>query len=148
MNSFFFLDEKVEEGWALRASGFFFHACYAVLLIETKDQEGQSQVLSAALGVVQSEEQTLPIGGDGWEKSKMKKKRSCIKLDVSPSTTLTKPVNTFQETKQGMQQRLATDSRFFQVFSDLERSVCRMVHRQVATIAWLEADSVCGCHSI
>uniref|UniRef100_A0A0R0ILE7 Uncharacterized protein n=1 Tax=Glycine max TaxID=3847 RepID=A0A0R0ILE7_SOYBN len=65
-------------------------------------------------GVVQSEEQTLPIGGDGWEKSKMKKKRSCIKLDVSPSTTLTKPVNTFQETKQGMQQRLATDSRFFQ----------------------------------
>lgn len=62
-------------------------------------------------GVVQSEEQTLPIGGDGWEKSKMKKKRSCIKLDVSPSTTLTKPVNTFQETKQGMQQRLATDSR-------------------------------------
>ncbi|KAH1100820.1 hypothetical protein AAZX31_13G089600 [Glycine max] len=62
-------------------------------------------------GVVQSEERTLPIGGDGWEKSKMKKKRSCIKLDVSPSTTLTKPVNTFQETKQGMQQRLATDSR-------------------------------------
>ncbi|KAG4932329.1 hypothetical protein JHK87_046331 [Glycine soja] len=62
-------------------------------------------------GVVQSEERTLPIGGDGWEKSKMKKKRSCIKLDGSPSTTLTKPVNTFQETKQGMQQRLATDSR-------------------------------------
>ncbi|KAG4995672.1 hypothetical protein JHK85_027111 [Glycine max] len=70
-------------------------------------------------GVVQSEEQTLPIGGDGWEKSKMKKKRSCIKLDVSPSTTLTKPVNTFQETKQGMQQRLATDSRFFQFVMEL-----------------------------
>ncbi|KAK8650532.1 hypothetical protein V6N13_140167 [Hibiscus sabdariffa] len=33
------------------------------------------------------------------------------------------------------------------VFSDLERSVCRMVHHQVATIAWLEADSVCGSHS-
>ncbi|KAK7388223.1 hypothetical protein VNO78_23033 [Psophocarpus tetragonolobus] len=62
-------------------------------------------------GVVQSEERTLPIGGDGWEKSKMKKKRSCIKLDGSPSTTLTKPVNTFQETKQGMQQRHGTDSR-------------------------------------
>ncbi|ESW26618.1 hypothetical protein PHAVU_003G134300 [Phaseolus vulgaris] len=62
-------------------------------------------------GVVQSEERTLPIVGDGWEKSKMKKKRSCIKLDGSPSTTLTKPVNTFQETKQGMQQRLVTDSR-------------------------------------
>ncbi|XP_071723202.1 uncharacterized protein [Rutidosis leptorrhynchoides] len=34
------------------------------------------------------------------------------------------------------------------VLSDLERSVCRMVHRQVATIAWFEADSVCGSHSI
>ncbi|PRQ57780.1 hypothetical protein RchiOBHm_Chr1g0352051 [Rosa chinensis] len=34
------------------------------------------------------------------------------------------------------------------VFSDLERSVCRMVHGLVATIAWLEADSVCGSHSI
>jgi hypothetical protein len=40
-----------------------------------------------------------------------KKKCSCIKLDVSPSTALNKPVNGFQETKQGMQQRLATDSR-------------------------------------
>ncbi|KAK7295014.1 hypothetical protein RJT34_17917 [Clitoria ternatea] len=34
------------------------------------------------------------------------------------------------------------------VFSDLERSVCRMINRQVATIAWLEADSVCGSHSV
>lgn len=34
------------------------------------------------------------------------------------------------------------------VLSDLERSACRMVHRQVATIAWLEADSVCGSHSV
>ncbi|GMY09943.1 SPX and EXS domain-containing protein 1 isoform X1 [Fagus crenata] len=34
------------------------------------------------------------------------------------------------------------------VFSDLERSTCRMVHRQVATIAWFEADSVCGSHSL
>ncbi|RDX71767.1 SPX and EXS domain-containing protein 1, partial [Mucuna pruriens] len=34
------------------------------------------------------------------------------------------------------------------VFSDLERSVCRMVNKQVATIAWLEADSVCGSHSV
>ncbi|KAI5428806.1 uncharacterized protein LOC127127145 isoform X2 [Lathyrus oleraceus] len=34
------------------------------------------------------------------------------------------------------------------VFSDLERSVCRMVNKQVATIAWFEADAVCGSHSI
>ncbi|KMZ71431.1 Xenotropic and polytropic retrovirus receptor [Zostera marina] len=33
------------------------------------------------------------------------------------------------------------------VLSDLERSVCRMLNRQVATIAWLEADSICGSHS-
>lgn len=36
----------------------------------------------------------------------------------------------------------------WKVFSDLERSVCRMVHRQVATIAWFEADSVCGSHAV
>ncbi|KAL9274944.1 SPX and EXS domain-containing protein [Drosera capensis] len=34
------------------------------------------------------------------------------------------------------------------VFSDLERSACRMLHGQVATIAWFEADSVCGSHSV
>ncbi|XP_019455045.1 PREDICTED: uncharacterized protein LOC109356163 isoform X1 [Lupinus angustifolius] len=62
-------------------------------------------------GTVQGEDRTLPIGGDGWEKSKMKKKRSCIKLDGSSSTTLTKPVNTFQDIKQGTQQRLVTDAR-------------------------------------
>ncbi|KAG8389962.1 hypothetical protein BUALT_Bualt01G0034000 [Buddleja alternifolia] len=38
--------------------------------------------------------------------------------------------------------------RTMQVFSDLERSVCRMVHGQVATIAWVEDDSVCGSHSL
>lgn len=62
-------------------------------------------------GVAQSEERNLPVVGDGWEKSKMRKKRSCIKLDGSPSTTLNKPASGFQETKQGIQQRLATDSR-------------------------------------
>ncbi|XP_057428757.1 uncharacterized protein LOC130722134 isoform X2 [Lotus japonicus] len=62
-------------------------------------------------GAVQGEERTLPIGGDGWEKSKMKKKRSGIKPDGSSSPALTKPVNIFQETKQGIQQRLTTDSR-------------------------------------
>ncbi|CAL0304785.1 unnamed protein product [Lupinus luteus] len=62
-------------------------------------------------GAVQSEERTLSIGDDGWEKSKMKKKRSGIKPDGSPSSAIMKPVNTFHENKQGMQQRLATDAR-------------------------------------
>eukprot|EP00897_Mesotaenium_endlicherianum_P005248 jgi/Mesen1/4751/ME000242S03926 len=34
------------------------------------------------------------------------------------------------------------------VLSDVERSVCRMTRGQVATIAWMEADDVCGSHSI
>lgn len=62
-------------------------------------------------GTIQGEERTFPIGGDGWEKSKTRKKRSGIKPDGSQSTTSAKPVNIFQETKQGMQQRLATDAR-------------------------------------
>lgn len=60
---------------------------------------------------VQGEERTLPLGGDGWEKSRMKKKRSCIKPDGSPSAALTKPIDAFQESKQGIQQRLVTDTR-------------------------------------
>ncbi|KAJ7532268.1 hypothetical protein O6H91_14G080300 [Diphasiastrum complanatum] len=34
------------------------------------------------------------------------------------------------------------------VISDIERSTCRMYNRQVATIAWFEADDICGSHSI
>ncbi|KAH8934333.1 hypothetical protein BDL97_18G077500 [Sphagnum fallax] len=34
------------------------------------------------------------------------------------------------------------------VLSDLERSVCRMYHWQVATVAWLEPGDTCGSHSI
>ncbi|XP_027902807.1 uncharacterized protein LOC114162976 isoform X3 [Vigna unguiculata] len=73
-----------------------------------RDKEMLRIVNSSA---VQGEERTLPIGGDGWEKSKMKKRRSGIKPDGSPNTALTKPVNLFQETKHGMQQRLANDTR-------------------------------------
>ncbi|KAK9274643.1 hypothetical protein L1049_021894 [Liquidambar formosana] len=62
-------------------------------------------------GAVQGEDRTLSISVDGWEKSKMKKKRSGIKPDVSPSTVSTKPVDGYREPKQGMQQRLVTDAR-------------------------------------
>ncbi|KAI4335262.1 hypothetical protein L6164_013926 [Bauhinia variegata] len=65
----------------------------------------------AGSGAVQGEDRTLSIGVDGWEKSKMKKKRSGIKPDSSPSTALTKPVDVYRESKQGMQQRLVTDAR-------------------------------------
>lgn len=62
-------------------------------------------------GAVQGEDRTLSIGVDGWEKSKMKKKRSVIKPDVSPSTVTTKSLDGFRETKQGMQQRPIADVR-------------------------------------
>ena len=62
-------------------------------------------------GTVQGEDRTLSIGVDGWEKSKMKKKRSGIKLDVSPSPVSTKPIDGYRETKQGMQQRPIADAR-------------------------------------
>ena len=65
----------------------------------------------ASSGAVQGEDRTLTIGGDGWEKSKMRKKRSGIKPDGSPSTGLSKPADVYRESKQGIQQRLLTDAR-------------------------------------
>lgn len=64
----------------------------------------------ASSGAVQGEERNLSIGVDGWEKSKMKKKRSGIKPDVSPMVT-SKPIDGYRETKQGMQQRPVNDVR-------------------------------------
>lgn len=62
-------------------------------------------------GAVQGEDRTLSIGIDGWEKTKMKKKRSGIKPDASPSTIPTKPMDGYREIKQGMQQRPVSDAR-------------------------------------
>lgn len=62
-------------------------------------------------GAVHTEDRSLPIGGDGWEKSKMKKKRSGIKPDVSPSTVSNKPIDGYREAKQGIQQRPVADAR-------------------------------------
>lgn len=59
---------------------------------------------------MQSEDRTLPIG-DGWEKSKMKKKRSGIKSDVATNSAASKPIDGLRDSKQGMQQRLLTDPR-------------------------------------
>ncbi|GAB2218097.1 hypothetical protein Droror1_Dr00001315 [Drosera rotundifolia] len=62
-------------------------------------------------GVALSEDRPLSIGNDGWEKSKMRKKRSGIKPDVSPSKLTHKPVEGYREPKHGMQQRPAADIR-------------------------------------
>ncbi|XP_043721272.1 uncharacterized protein LOC122668803 isoform X2 [Telopea speciosissima] len=64
-------------------------------------------------GAVPSEEKdrTLTIGVDGWEKSKMRKKRSGIKSDASTGTVLAKHVDGDRESKWTVQQRLLTDVR-------------------------------------
>ncbi|KAL4318819.1 hypothetical protein GQ457_18G001480 [Hibiscus cannabinus] len=60
---------------------------------------------------VQGEDRTLSGSLDGWEKAKMKKKRSVIKPDASPSTVSTKPIEGYREPKQGIQQRAVSDAR-------------------------------------
>nr|XP_043620428.1 uncharacterized protein LOC122592297 isoform X2 [Erigeron canadensis] len=60
----------------------------------------------------QGEERTLPIVADGWEKAKMKKKRTGIKADTapSPSSLSTKVNDGYRETKQGMHPRHLPDA--------------------------------------
>ncbi|KAG0458593.1 hypothetical protein HPP92_023750 [Vanilla planifolia] len=48
---------------------------------------------------------------DGWERSKMRKKRSVIKSDASTSSGLIKSQGVDRETKRGMQQKLGIDAR-------------------------------------
>ncbi|KAI3955892.1 hypothetical protein MKW98_006252 [Papaver atlanticum] len=66
----------------------------------------------ASGGQVQSAEkdQALPIGMDGWEKSKMRKKRSGIKSDVSVNGTIRSPDGD-RESKRETQQRLGIEAR-------------------------------------
>jgi hypothetical protein len=62
-------------------------------------------------GAVQGEDRSLSIGVDGWEKTKMKKKRSGIKPDVASNMVSTKPSDGYRESKQGALQRPGTDAR-------------------------------------
>ncbi|KAF8036534.1 hypothetical protein BT93_C2303 [Corymbia citriodora subsp. variegata] len=62
-------------------------------------------------GAPQCEERTLSISVDGWEKSKMKKKRSGIKSDFPPGVLSAKPADGYRDSKQGMQQRSVNDAR-------------------------------------
>ncbi|KAI3801210.1 hypothetical protein L1987_29314 [Smallanthus sonchifolius] len=60
----------------------------------------------------QGEDRSLHIVADGWEKAKMKKKRTGIKADSSPSPSSmsTKAINGYKEPKQGMHPRHLSDS--------------------------------------
>ncbi|KAG2298386.1 hypothetical protein Bca52824_034858 [Brassica carinata] len=59
---------------------------------------------------VQGEDRTS-AGIDGWEKSKMKKKRSCIKTDFHPDVASSKMVDGYRDLRQGTQQKSMGDSR-------------------------------------
>ncbi|CAF2163196.1 unnamed protein product [Brassica napus] len=59
---------------------------------------------------VQGEDRTS-AGIDGWEKSKMKKKRSCIKTDFHPNLASSKVVDGYRDLRQGTQQKPMCDSR-------------------------------------
>ncbi|KAK9049893.1 hypothetical protein SSX86_031138 [Deinandra increscens subsp. villosa] len=63
---------------------------------------------NASLG----EDRALPIVADGWEKAKMKKKRTGIKADTapSPSSMSTKAIDGYREPKQGMHPRHVPDA--------------------------------------
>ncbi|KAJ8566131.1 hypothetical protein K7X08_037246 [Anisodus acutangulus] len=59
---------------------------------------------------IQGEDHTPSVAVEGWEKSRMKKKRSVIKPDATGSMTA-KPIDGHREPKQGVQPRLPSESR-------------------------------------
>ncbi|KAM3270326.1 putative protein isoform X1 [Capsicum chacoense] len=59
---------------------------------------------------IQGEDHTPSVAVEGWEKSRMKKKRSGIKPDATSSMTA-KHIDGHRESKQGVQPRLPSDSR-------------------------------------
>ncbi|XP_038696142.1 uncharacterized protein LOC119993202 isoform X2 [Tripterygium wilfordii] len=71
----------------------------------------REMVRIANSGAVQGDDRGLSIAVDGWEKSKMRKKRSGIKLDLSPTSVSAKSTNGYREPKQGIQQRPVSDVR-------------------------------------
>lgn len=73
-----------------------------------RDKEGSRLPSNSA---TQVEDRTLPMGIDGWEKSKMKKKRTGIKADAAPSAISLKPIDGYREPKQGLQPKHLSDSR-------------------------------------
>ncbi|GFP79433.1 hypothetical protein PHJA_000086800 [Phtheirospermum japonicum] len=60
---------------------------------------------------VQGDDRSLSVAVDGWENSKMKKKRTGIKLDAAASSMMTKTVDGYREPKQGLHLRLPTEAR-------------------------------------
>ncbi|KAJ9548103.1 hypothetical protein OSB04_020646 [Centaurea solstitialis] len=75
----------------------------------TNELEPQWWIKGNAL---QGDDRALPVIADGWEKAKMKKKRSGIKVDAapSPSSGSTKAIDGYREPKQGIHPRHLPDA--------------------------------------
>ncbi|KAL8093904.1 uncharacterized protein LOC141689122 isoform X2 [Apium graveolens] len=77
----------------------------------TADRDNKEGLRFSSNSIGQADDQNLAIGGDGWEKSKMKKKRSVIKAEMAPSSPASKAVDGYREPKQGALPRLLSDGR-------------------------------------
>lgn len=59
----------------------------------------------------EDKDRTLPAGSEGWEKTKLKGRRSGIKSDVSLSTVANRTLDGDRDHKRGIQQRANVDNR-------------------------------------
>ncbi|KAF5743069.1 hypothetical protein HS088_TW09G01131 [Tripterygium wilfordii] len=81
-------------------------------IVKTSDVvDREREMVRLANGVVQGDDRSLSIAVDGWEKSKMRKKRSGLKPDLSPTLLSAKSTDGYREPKQEMQQRPVTDAQ-------------------------------------
>ncbi|XP_042051001.1 uncharacterized protein LOC121796265 isoform X1 [Salvia splendens] len=76
----------------------------------TMDKDKDAVRISSS-NSVQGEDQTMSIAVDGWEISKMKKKRTGKKVDNAGSSMKTKAVDGYREPKQGTHLRLIPEAR-------------------------------------
>lgn len=68
------------------------------------------KVTNGGPAVPEEKTRGLATSIDGWEKPKMKKKRSAIKADVS-SVSTSRTMDVDREQKQGMQHKFSSDPR-------------------------------------
>eukprot|EP01018_Ginkgo_biloba_P012311 Gb_07255 [translate_table: standard] len=66
---------------------------------------------NAGLGQSEDKDRTLPTGSEGWDKTKLKGRRSGIKSDVSAGTVANRTLDGEREHKRGIQHRPNIDSR-------------------------------------
>ncbi|KAL0315796.1 UNVERIFIED_CONTAM: hypothetical protein Sradi_5457800 [Sesamum radiatum] len=73
--------------------------------------KGSDVIKVSNSSAVQGVDRTLSVSLDGWENSRMKKKRTGIKANAAPCSVATKPVGGDREAKQSMQPRVTSKAR-------------------------------------